>query len=132
MFSILNRSIPQSSRLILNENKNYFIFIALDSKLRHNTPLDYFSRIFHHIFTNNSLDSLVYIAPSAEAHTKSSNCWINKDFLRSCYRNYHKCIRSENFRKSQTSRRFLSIENFKMVWITDLDNPQVSDFNMYL
>lgn len=123
MFSVLNRSIPRSSCLILTENRNRnFIF---KSKLRHSPPLDYFSHIVHHIFTENySLDSSVYIAPSAEAHAKeNSNCWINKrNFsLRSCYRKYHKYIKSDNSR-----RFFVSLGNSNnMVWITDLDNPQV-------
>ena len=129
MFSIINRSIRRDSRSKLNEN--YLILIvASNSKLRHSTPLVYFSHIFHHIFTNTSQVSSVYTAHSEGAHTKNSNCWINRNFFKSLYsyRNYHKCNKTNNscISANYSSRRFVSIENSKkMVWITDLDNPQV-------
>lgn len=130
MFSILNRGLQNTTRLILSEKNKNFIFVASYLKLRHNPPLDNFSHIFHHIFKSSSLVSSVQTTPSAEAHIKTKSCWIDRNFFKSRYRNYHKCIKSTNNCISENfkchSRYFVSIENFKkMVWITDLDNPKV-------
>lgn len=126
MFSVINRS---SSRLRLSKK---FIFISNETKLRHTKSLVKFSYVFHHISTNTLTISSVCIPPSAVAHTKNFNCWIDRDIFKSNnpYRNYHKCITSDHcISANYNSRRFVSIENSKkMVWICDLDNPQVNYF----
>lgn len=131
MLSIINRSSTQKVKLISREVLEF-------QKLRHKTTtqqsLRYnkFPDSFHHIFTNTKPIS-VCIASSTVAHAKISSCWINRKSQFSSsfisYRSYHKCSRrciSGNLKKKFL--RSISIESKKMVWITDLDNPQVKLF----
>lgn len=128
-----NRVAPGISRSQLTYN---FIINSFDSVfLRHTTPLVFcyfYSQNFHHIFTNTGpiSSALVCNSSSIVAHTKSYNCWIDKTFFLKSYSNYHihkkcksfSCISANNL----LNRTFVSLENSKkMVWITDLDNPEV-------
>lgn len=136
MLSITNRSSSQKVKLISREFFEYF-------KLRHKTTTQQslrdnkFSDTFHHIFTNTKPKS-VCIVSSVVAHAKISSCWINRKSHFSSsfisYRSYHKCTSrciSGNLKKN-SQRRSISIDSKKMVWITDLDNPQVKILKTYV
>lgn len=131
---ILNiyRSSSQKVKLI---SRGFFEFLQLHHKTITQQSLrdNQFSDTFHHIFTNTKPIS-VCIASFTVAHAKISSCWINRKSHFSSsfisYRSYHKCSRrciSGNLKKN--SQRSISIESKKMVWITDLDNPQVKAKN---
>lgn len=128
MFSLINRSIRCEKNQILKKISFYL-------KLRHIKSLDdnkRFSDIFHHIFTNTKPFSSVSVVLSVLAHAKKSSCWINRKSHFISYRNYHQCSRrcciSPNLNKE--FKRSISIEANKMVWISDLDNYQVTSLKV--
>lgn len=102
------------------------------SHLRHRLLVNFPDR-FHHIFTNTRTHSplvvrSVFVVSPAAPHTKKFSCLIDREFFSgfACHpphKNCHKCsgtLQSPSdcisYRKSQART---------MVWITDLDNPQV-------
>lgn len=90
----------------------------------HNTFLSNFSKSRHKREKNNFTNTLalpscsVVIASRATAHTEKSGCWIDSKYysVLSCIPlpKRQECTVSLNYRK-----------DFKMVWISNLDNPKV-------
>lgn len=127
MLFLINRSNRHELNCILKK-------ISCSLKLRHSKSLDdsrRFSDNFHHIFTNTKpISPSVYFVSSVVAHAKKPSCWINRKSHFISYRNYHQCSRqcciSPNLIKE--FKRSVSIENNKMVWISDLDNYQVKNY----
>lgn len=141
MISLINRSNLRYSKPTFSRKE----FLECFKKLRHissssslsGNDNNKFSDTFHHIFTNTKpISDSVCIASSVAAHTKNSSCWINNrkshfSFSFISYRNYHKCSRcciSENL----INKRSITTDYKKMVWITDLDNPQVKFIEIVL
>lgn len=117
---------------------NIFCFRVIFVKfiqLRHYSVLSFrdtnFSDTFHHIFTNTKpiFPHSVCVASSVVAHAKNLNCWINRKIHFSSlisYRNHNKCSWCcISAYLSKNSYRQISFDLKKMVWISDLDNPQV-------
>jgi hypothetical protein len=115
-----------------NETSNSLSKIYF-SKLRHN--FDVFSLNFHHRFIKSFTKfhqlPVLFVPPKKTEHSKKYFCLIDSGFSKRSFCAYSKpsyckcidcCIR----------RNFLFIQLRKMVWISDLDNPQVFFFIFFV
>lgn len=115
-------AIKKTSRYLLPLYQSY-----LKVSTAHHEKLADFSFTLQHNLTNTQarFSSSVYIFSPVTAHSKKLGCWINTEF----YRKFsseprQKCILSPELAKNSSSRQ-VSQQSTKMVWISDLDNPQV-------